>query len=199
MPACPLHPQPDDAIHREFADLPDDPEEFVGFAGAYGLLRTIQGPETVEELIVMRDRVRALVRAIERVNASATPDEREKARGAAARAWAQNGPVNLKTELRHVSTLSRDELRGLTVTETEARHAARFVLMARPADLYSYMMLLAASELNEEAAWRTCSVCGTLMTIKKAGRGRYRDTCSDRCRQRKHYLKQKEAHHASQG
>jgi hypothetical protein len=193
-------PGPDDPIHRKFAGVSDDPAVLAEFASEYGLPTAIQEPEAVTDMIEMRDRLRAVVHAVDKVNTSRA-DQRESSRRDAARVWQQAGRVKLTTELRHVSTLSCRDIERHRMSEAQVRVAASFELRARAADLFSHMMLLAAAELSGEAAWRACSQCGTLMPIKKAasGRARYRDTCSDRCRQRKHYLKQKEASHASQG
>ncbi len=98
-------PDPKDAIHRDFAALSDAPEGYVEFAGLFGLPRTIQEPQPLGEFRVMRDRINAVVGAIDRVNGATTSEEREKARSQAARLWAVNGPVNMNSELRHVSTL----------------------------------------------------------------------------------------------
>jgi hypothetical protein len=199
-------PDPSDPIHRKFAELTDEPSEFIEFAESYGLPSV--GPEeraqkeSVESLIGLRDRLRAVIGAIDALNTapsdsrSRTPlvaysgltrvygnSERQLAKRRALRTWTESGQAKL--------TMLLSPALSKTGEETVA-------LKAQPATLFDYMLLLTAFELEGMAAWRRCSQCQSLMFLgSKKGR-RHKDTCSDRCRQMKRYRKQKELGHASQ-
>lgn len=175
-------PDAADPIHRKFAEQANGPEGLVQFAESYGLPITFAGGESLEQIFELCSRMSKVIAAIDGV-VTAYGDE-QHAKAQACKVWAEQGQPRLTMEL----------ARSLTKGGKEA-----IVLKARPTSLFDYMLMLAAFELEETAAWRPCSQCGALMPLGPKGSRRRRDTCSDACRSAKSYYKRKGVAHATQG
>jgi hypothetical protein len=180
----PYTPRPSKPIHRTYAGLPDEPKAFLEFAREYGLPTQTTQPESIEALVESRNRLRSVLRAVDEAKTARDPAERENSRRRASRTWTELAQSRLSLEL------SRSFV---------SDYESTLELTAKPASLLDYMFLLAADELQGNAVWRACSVCGKPMPLGPGAGRKHRDTCSNTCRQRKHYLKRKEINHASQG
>lgn len=166
-------PDPADPIHRKFAMVGDEPASLVAFAEEYGLPTTRGPTESIVDLIRARDRVRAVLAAVDKAN-TAQGAAAIKHMMSAEKIWSERERPKL------TMTFVPRLLNGVTAT---------VALKAVPATLLDYMLLQAAFELQGQAAWRECSVCGKLMPIGPKHGRRHRDTCSNACRQAKYQRK----------
>jgi hypothetical protein len=180
--AVAYEPKASDALHWQFAELSDEPEELVTFANKHGLPTIAVGPEAVADLFKMRDRLKAIIGAIGRA-AKAKGLYAVKRRLEAAKVYAENGVPLMSAALVH--------------TEYEDGVMA-LALKAKPVTLFDYMLLLAAFELQGKAEWRRCLFCKKPFAVGQGNYRRDKYTCSEKCKKAKQ-RQDKEVGHASKG
>lgn len=175
----PYSPQASDAVHRRFAELPNDLQKLVEFVSRYGLLTDEAGPEAVAELFAMRDRVKKILAALDRA-AAAKDEAAASSKIRAAKVFAEHG--NPRLTVAPDAAADKDGVVSLR-------------LKAMPARLFDYMLLMAASEMRGKVELRQCVVCKEWFEV---GPGRFRRnkvTCSERCKKARQRM---EAAHATQ-
>lgn len=172
-------PQASAALHRLFAELSDDPQELIQFANQYGLLADEAGPESVADMFALRDRVKAVVAALDRA-ARASGETAVKRKFNAAKVYAKHGSPWL-TVAPHAAT--------------DANGVTSLSLKARPARLFDYMLLMAASEMLGRVEIRRCVVCEEWFEVGPGRHRRDKVTCSEKCKKARQRM---EAAHATQ-